>query len=85
MKNYKDPKDPQLNFNSHKQMEFIYHDPFGSMEKYMPKRHISDHIFMDASLHDDLETILSMIQKFNGIKLDVDQKSIFYFFRWEKT
>ena len=59
-------------------MEFIYHDPFGSMEKYMPKMHIFDHIFMDASLHDDLETIHSMIQKFNGIKLDVDQKSIFY-------
>ena len=74
---YKDPKDPQLDFNRHKQMIYPYNDQFGEAEKFLSQRQ-SEEILMDASLHDDLEAILSITKKFNGNKLEVDQKFIFH-------
>ena len=74
---YKDPKDPQLKFNGHREIIHIVNDPLHTLEKYMSQMQ-SERILMDASLHDDLETLHSLIKNFNGIKLEIDQKSIFY-------
>ena len=74
---YKNPKDPQLVFNSHREMVYTHNDPFQTAERYVSKMQ-PEYIVMDASLHDDLETILNMIKEFNGMKLEIDRKSIFY-------
>ena len=76
---YKDPKDPQLEFNGYKEMVYIHNDPFQTAQKYMSKMKSDNKVILtDASLHDDLESILSTIKQFNGIKLDIDRKSIFH-------
>ena len=73
---YKDPKDPQLRFNSNLHIERLFNDPRNAY-KQLPREY-SETLYFDVSLHDDLDSIVRMIRKFNGDQIEVDQKCIFY-------
>ena len=75
---YKDPKNPQLWFNSnlHIERHLNFFDSCNAY-KHLPREY-SEKLYFDVSLHDDLDSIVSVIRKFNGDKMNVDQKCIFY-------
>ena len=78
MKNlYKTPKNPQIKFSSRVELDHIFFTEIDGRER--PSETKTSTLFLDNSLHDDLENLMQKMKDFNSVKLEMDQKFVFLF------